>query len=209
MELMAKAKGLELEVRQSTAGGVNWGQHWRGEKELRTKELIATGGFDYVVLQNHSMSTINRLDSMLFFGNQLAKLIKESGAKPILYQTWSRQWNPLMQEQITTGYNQVGETIEAEVIPIGELWQKTNQYRADINLYDDDGSHPNALGTYLTACGFLRALTGETSKGVPNRLSEKNEFDETIYYNFVSEQTAAFLQELVDQTIKIATVIEN
>ncbi len=209
VELMAKSKELNLEVRQSTAGGVNWGQHWRGEKGLKTKELIATGDFDYVVLQNHSLSTINRLDSMMIFGKKLGQLIRESGAKPILYQTWARQWNPLMLDQIIDGYQKVGESIGAQVVPIGELWQKVNMYRPDINLYDDDGSHPNALGTYLTACAFLRALTNQKSKAVPRRLSEKNSHDETIYYNFVPEQTAAFLQELVDQFINTSEIIKK
>jgi hypothetical protein len=209
VELMAQSKDIDLEVRQSTAGGVNWGQHWRGEKGLRTKELIKSGDFDFVILQNHSLSTINRLDSMMIFGAKLAELIKESGAKPILYQTWAREWNPLMLDQIRDGYRKVGESIGAEVVPIGELWQKVNMYRPDLNLYDEDGSHPNALGTYLTACGFFKALTGQKSEGAPRRLSEKNKYEETIYYNFVSEQTALFLQDLVDQSSKVSNLISE
>ncbi len=201
VELMALAKEHKLEIRQSTAGGVNWGQHWRGEKDLNTRDIILNGGFDYVVLQNHSMSTIQRQDSMMIYGKKFAQLIRDSGAEPILYMTWSRKWNPLMQSTISKGYTALGKQIDAIVLPIGELWQKSRTLMPDLDLYDPDGSHPNAIGTYLTACAFFKLFTNEASDGLSHRLAEKNQYNELIYYNFVPRQTATFLQELTDTTI--------
>lgn len=202
VQAMAAAKKMDMVTRQSTAGGANWGQHWRGEKELKTRELITDGDWDIVVMQNHSLSTIERPDSFMIFGEKLAGLIRTSGAEPVLYVTWARAFNPLMQEKITAKYRELGEAIDAPFIPVGPAWESAGRLRPDLELFDPDGSHPSHLGTYLTACVFFRALTGQAAEGLPNRLTGKDKDGEKIYLTIVSPEDAVFLQQVADRIVR-------
>ena len=87
VDLMAESQGIDLVTRQSTAGGANWGHHWKGERNLKSRAKIDDGDFDIIVLQNHSMSTIDRLDSLMHYGELLNEQIIRTGAQTYLYMT--------------------------------------------------------------------------------------------------------------------------
>ncbi len=202
VQAMASAKGYDISTRQSTAGGVNWGQHWRGEKGLNTRALIEAGGWNIVVLQNHSTSTIERQDSFMIYGKKFAELVESIGAKPMLYMSWARAFNPLMQEQITAGYQALAKEIDAPIVPVGAAWEMARTLRPDLQLFDPDGSHPSPIGTYLAACTFFRALTGESPQGLPERLVTEDKDGEKLYLNFVAPNDAIFLQQVVDKVFQ-------
>jgi len=64
VEDMARKKGQDLFIQHSTAGGVHWGHHWRSERGLTTRQMIKDGDYDIVILQNHSLRTIEAPDSI-------------------------------------------------------------------------------------------------------------------------------------------------
>ena len=99
--ISANSKGVYIKARQSTAGGASWKQHWDGEKGLQSRRMIAEGQWDVVVLQNHSLSTIEKAGQFVDYGAKLVDLVREQGARPLLYMTWARAYNPMMQEQIS------------------------------------------------------------------------------------------------------------
>lgn len=199
--LMAEAENLHIATVQSTAGGSHWGHHWRSERDLKTMDLLNKGDYDAVILQNHSMSAFNRVDSIMYFGQQLADIIKSNDARIYLYQTWSREWDPYMIETIVDVYDKLAEKIDAQIIPVGMVWQRAIQLRPDINLYDEDGSHPSTLGTYLTACVVYGVLSGQTPVGLPNRLSTTDAEGEKLYINIQSSQSALFCQKVAEEII--------
>lgn len=199
--LMAEAEDLNIITMQSTAGGSHWGHHWRGERDLLTKEILNKGAYDAVVLQNHSMSAFNRVDSLMYFGQAIAEIINNKGAKIYLYETWSREWDPYMIETIKMVYNELAVKLNAQVVPVGQTWQRAIQLRPDISLYDEDGSHPSSLGTYLTACVFYGVFTGKSPVGLPNRLSTKDANGEKLYINIQSSESALFCQKVAEEII--------
>ncbi len=196
--LLAKEGGVDLHTQQSTAGGVNWGQHLRGEKELKTQELIKEGDFDIVVLQNHSMSAFDRPDSLMHFGHILNELIKQKGAETYLYMTWAREWDPYMQPEIAKQYSELAKKINAKLVPVGLAWQRARALRPGFPLYDEDRSHPSPLGTYLTACMFYRVFTGKSPVGLSERLVFEDKKGEKLYINIQSKENALFCQKVVD-----------
>lgn len=198
VEAMAHSQDFPLIARKSTAGGTNWKQHWEGDKGLQTRELIQNGNWDVVILQNHSKSTIEDLDQFNDYGNKLIQLGKESGAKVVLYETWARGYNPLMIDAIKNGYHSLAESHQVDVVHIGEIWQKALALRPDLRLYDPDNSHPSTIGTYLIACAFYSYLSDKDSKGLDKRISKLDEDQELLYLSIMSEDNAAFLQEVVD-----------
>ena len=85
--LMAESQNIDLKTAQSTIGGSNLGQHWRSDRGLKSVELIKTGEYDTVVLQDFSMQAIQHPDSLIYYGELFGKLIKSNNSKPYLYMT--------------------------------------------------------------------------------------------------------------------------
>ena len=201
VQAMAEEGSVALMTRQSTAGGATWAEHWRGDKELVTKDLISNNTFDFVVLQNHSMSTLSKLDSFYLMGEQWAEVVRNSGARPILYMTWARAFNPLMQSKITKGYEALSNRIRAEIAPVGLVWERALQLRPDLSLHDPDQSHPSPIGTYLTGCVFYQILTGKSPVGLPARLTTEDRYGEKLYLLIVPPNDAQFCQEVAHEVV--------
>ena len=201
VQAMAAEKKIDLITRQSTSGGAHWGHHWRGEKKLKTKEIIKKGDFDAIVLQDHSMSAINRVDSMFHFGQRLNNLGKKQGAQMYLYMTWAREWNPYMQPTIIEKYTKLAENLNARIVPVGPAWERARQLRPGFPLYDDDGSHPSPLGTYLTACVFFGILTNQSPVGLSHRFVSYDKNGEQLYLTIQSKENALFCQKVAEEII--------
>lgn len=203
VDLMIESDGVTVvDVDHSTAGGANWGQHWRGEKGLQTQEHIRKGDYDAVILQNHSMSTIQRADSFQIYGENLYKLAQSTGADVYLYMTWARAWDPYMQQKITAGYKQFAENTGAHIVPVGIAWQRARELRPDLALHDPDGSHPNPTGTYLTACVFYTVLTGKSPVNLSPRLVTKDKDGETLYLTIQNPNDALFCQKVAEEVVR-------
>ena len=198
---MAKSRDIELLTRQSTNGGSNLGQHWRGERNIKSKSLIEKGGFDGVVLQDHSMRTIQFQDSLRIFGALFNELIVNKGAKTFLYMTWAREWDPFMIDQIAEQYTQLATQINAQLVPVGLAWQKSRMLRPNLQLFDPDGSHPSPTGTYLSACVFFGAITGESPIGLPHRIISEDKDGEVLYINIQSQEDALFCQKVAEEVL--------
>ena len=199
---MAESQKVDLTTQQSTAGGASLGHHWRGERGLETINKIKDGKFDAVILQDHSRRSIDHPDSLMLFGKQFGDLIKRSGAQPYLYMTWAREWDPYMQATITKKYIELAEKINARIVPVGPAWQRARALRPQLNLYDEDGSHPNPTGTYLSACVFYGVLTNQTPVGLPFRLISKDMHGEKLYLNIIPKEDALFCQKVAEEIIK-------
>jgi len=197
-QALAETEGIEMKTAQSTIGGANLGQHWRGDRGLRSHEKLASEDWDYVVLQDHSLRSIDHPDSLEHFITLWVSEIKEMGAKPLLYLTWARSYHPQKQEMISSAFHGLGQKLEVDVVPAGEAWFEARRLRPDLQLYDQDGSHPAPLGTYLTALTFYRAITGQPVTGLPPRLISTDKDDERLYLMITATTDASFCQDIVE-----------
>ncbi len=161
VSLISDSSSLKLITTKSTAGGSKLSDHWNGEKELKTQDAICTGLYDIVVIQGHSLETIENKNDFLKYSKLLSDLAKESGARPYLYVTWSRQKYQHIQDQITGVYIEAAKENDCGLVLVGEAWKLARTIRPDIGLYMPDGSHQNDLGAFLNACLFVGKFTGE------------------------------------------------
>lgn len=201
VDLMAESQDIDIVTQQSTAGGANWSEHWHGKKSLKSREKIKEGNYDIVVLQNHSMSTINRPDSLMHYGKMLNDLIRENGAQTYLYMTWAREWDPYMMEPIQEKYTELAEQINARIVPVGLAWQRARELRPGFPLYFPDGSHQSSLGTYLSACVFYGVITGKSPVGLPGRLISQDQYGEKLYIQIQTNEDALFCQKVAEEII--------
>jgi hypothetical protein len=198
VQAMAETQKFPLRSAQSTASGASWAHHWKGERGLDSKARIQSGKWDIVVLQNHSTSAIDDTAAFREYGVKFAALIRETGATPLLFQTWAYDSNPLQQPAITKGYTALARSLGSSYVPVGEIWDKARFLRPDLELYSDD-KHPSPDATYLIALAFLKALSGQSVLSVPERLTSLDSFGEKLYLSIVSAENAAFFKQLVEE----------
>ena len=202
---MAESQGIEIITRQSTVGGSNLEEHWKEQKGTRTRQLLDSMTWDYVVLNNHSTSAIDTPDDFMEYGTKFIELIRSKGAKPIIMQTWGYKSNPLMIRPIMDGYKKLVNSTNSAFVPAGELFMEARKWRPDLELFHDD-KHPSSNGTYMLGLAFFKYFTGLSTTDIPFRLTTTDKDGEKLYLLFMSQEDADFLQQLVDDfDFKLAT----
>lgn len=163
--------------------------------------MIKTGKYDYVVLQEYSKWTDESYEQSLKDALNFNEVIRESGAKLLLYCTWA-QTRPVaesskVQKRITDGNYKVARELNAQVIPVGPAWQaaKEQDRNLGIMLYADQTCHPTLYSAYLSACVFYSALTGDSAKGSPLAIVGKQRHP-------IEPEIARFLQQIAWETVQ-------
>ena len=76
VSLISNMTTTYLVTKKSIIGGARLREHWHSERGLKTKDLIANGDFDYVVLQEYSMGAIQQPDSLRKYAKLFTDFIK-------------------------------------------------------------------------------------------------------------------------------------
>lgn len=201
VSLISDSANVKLVTSKSTAGGATLSDHWNGEKGLKSKEAISSGNYDIVVLQGHSMETIEGKEEFLNYSKKLSDLVKASGAKPYLYVTWARQKVPQYQETITKVYEQSAELNDCELIMVGEAWKLARTLRPDIPLFMLDGSHQSDLGAFLTALVFVGNFSGEIPKNLRTNYRILDPVGEQVVLFWENALDVIFCQKVASEFI--------
>jgi hypothetical protein len=194
---MAKSQGVNIMTRQSTVGGSTLEDHWKGLKGTRTRKLLDSLKWDYVVLNNHSLITAEAPDKFMEYSTKFIELVRSKGAKPIIMQTWAYKSNPLLISPIKKEYARLAKATKADMVPAGELFMEARKWRPDLELFHDD-KHPSSNGTYLLGLAFFKYFTGLSTSEIPFRLTTTDKDGEKLYLLFMSQEDTDFLQHLVD-----------
>lgn len=197
VEAMAKTQGVSLETARSSIGGSNLEQHWKKEKNTKTRDLLKNESWDYVILQEYSTGTIDNPERFTTYGTKLIDLVKEKGAEPLLFMTWAYSYNPLMQNTISSSYIELGVKTDTKVVPVGNIFMEVQKIRPNLKMYFDK-KHPSSAGSYLIALIFYKYLTGKTVLDIPTLLKVSNSKGEKTYLSFVLPETGAFLRQFIE-----------
>jgi len=171
----ANSAGFNVEVASSAPGGYTFQQHLSNTTSIG---LIQEGGWDFVVLQEQSQIPsfpIGQVQNECFpFAASLNDSIEKysSCGETVFYQTWGRQngdsqncanWPPVctyegMDSLLLERYQTMANDNNAIVAAVGAVRRYLRENYPTMNLYQADGSHPSALGTYAAACTFTSSL---------------------------------------------------
>ena len=152
---LAAARGVDLEHDLLSIGGASLRTHWN---KPATHDAIRSGRYDHIVLQEQSTLPVKNPKRMHENVRLFDGLIRESGAKTVLYATWARRDTPEHQSAISDAYAAIAAELDALLVPVGDVWRHVLKCRESPVLHDRDGSHPSVAGTYLAACTFVRVL---------------------------------------------------
>lgn len=169
---LANSTGDVLIYDSYLPGGYTLQDHFASNVSINK---ILSNDWDYIVLQEQSQTPafISALPFFNSFGN-LKTYIKQNKpcAQITSYMTWGHQngdtqncpTNPSvcsylgMQNLLTDRYLSTSNTLDSEVTPVGVVWKFIKENHPTINLYQTDGSHPTAAGSYIAACCFYTSL---------------------------------------------------
>ncbi|MBM3340603.1 MAG: hypothetical protein FJY56_00595 [Betaproteobacteria bacterium] len=192
------ALAKQLQYKSATIGGAPlW--HHNIQHLLTPGNLGMKAPFDLVILQGASTDALTQArqarfhQDVLDFSGEIAK----RGGKTALYMTHahvppSKFAGADMMRQVEAMYIATGNAAGALVIPVGLAFEEAYRRRPGIKLHKEyDGSHPDLLGTYLAACTVYAAVYGKSALG--------NSYD---YFGRVDKDSAAFLQQVADDTVK-------
>ena len=197
VSIISEGTSTKLITRKSVIGGAHLWEHWNGDRELKTREIIKEGDFDIIVLQDNSMSAIETPDSLLKYVTLLAGFIEQYEAETYLYNTWAREKVPQFQEEIDEIYTRAARENNIRRVPVGSAWELALDIRPTIDLHTADGSHATPLGTFLTACVFVRTITGELPQDIPRSFRTLDMHGETVHLFNIDGLDAEFCKRVV------------
>lgn len=163
---IANAAGYEVEVTSITRGGYRLCQFADPENEegKRLRETIAGKHYDFAVLQEQSITPITDEAQFLCGVKDVMALIDAD--KFIMYATWGRNvgsdkltelgmTREQMTEKLSLAYNKAGELYDMRVAEVGKEFLR---YEPRDDLYNEDKSHPSALGSSIAARVIFETL---------------------------------------------------
>jgi hypothetical protein len=168
---MALSVGDTLIFESNTPGGYQFEDHY---SDAVSTAKIAKGGWDYIVLQEQSQRPITNSSKFNNYGIGLNNLFFNDNncGVAMLYMTWGRKNGDAsncasfpvmctyegMDSTLRNNYLELASRIEAEVSPVGVVWNYLRNNHPGIELYQTDESHPSLAGTYAAASCFYAAL---------------------------------------------------
>lgn len=185
LEKLAESGGFRLETGISAQGGWTLSDHLTSPD---TNAQFENSKWNYIVLQEQSnipASDSIRNSKMYPAARKLAEKTTQLSAQPILFVTWGHQsgWpeNSMptyesMQLALNYGYLTVARQLHATLAPVGFAWLALHRNHPQLNLWQEDGSHPNENGTYLAACIFYAVIFQKSPEGLNyhGQLSDEN-----------------------------------
>lgn len=175
---LACSGGHKIETGMAAQGGWTLAQHVTTSQTL---DLLNGQKWDFVVLQEQSeipAGEASRTTSMVPAVRTLSAQIRKLDAEPLLFNTWGHRdglpdsGEPTyfdMQAQLNAGYKAIAKELKVRVVPVGSAWLQARTQSPPLDLWQDDGSHPNTPGTYLAACVFYASIFQESPAGLGYR----------------------------------------
>jgi hypothetical protein len=158
--------------------------HWRDGRAL---SLIRTGGYEQVVLQDHSLRPVDRPGEFAEYVARFTHEIQASSARVVLYGTWPRHPSARlyrqhasvrsfaqMAERVDSAYRSAAEQSAAALAPVGPAFERALLLHPQLSLYRNDATHPSVAGSFLAACvlyGTLAGVSPTHSSYVPYELA--------------------------------------
>ena len=196
---ISRSQGLNLALGEYLKGGQTFGQHINLP---RTAEAIAAGGYRFAFIQDQSSNAArysrDKRKDVLENTKELKRRILQASpdCQVILERTWSFEGESFagfgslenLDRHIGKGVAEIARTADVWMSPIGVGFNTVRAERPDINLFDPDGKHQSAAGSYLKCCINYLVLTGKPFTG-------------DVATCGVAPETAAYLQKVAERTV--------
>jgi len=177
----APADSPRIEIGQALIMGATLKRHWEASAGSEPPHsLIATGHWDYVVLQENCCATE---PEFIQYAELFDELIRKHGSKTILFAAASatQYYAPAFKypdsfESLNAMQVVFGKKKGIPVAAAGYAWMKylgPNPTEAQIlDLYHADKGHPGSKGTYIYACLLYACIIGRNPAGLTSEFKD-------------------------------------
>ena len=195
-EILANENEKDVVSSSVTFGGAKLYQFVDEENEYSAKldQLLKDNKYDICILQEQSILPIVNYSMFLGGVKKLNIKISEMLNNFILYETWGRKtgsetleeygWtNESMTKLLAEAYENAAKEIGADVAHVGQNFHKVYKTHAEIELYNEDKTHPSYKGSCLATLTLYKTIFGELPKTMESfNLSEEEKriFNEAI-----------------------------
>ncbi len=161
--------GRPIKVGGCIKGGASLRSHWEaGTDPMTARAMIASGSWDYVVLQD-----IYNVQAPAFqpYARQFGALVKESGSKALLFGTASILSDyPKGFERQHELHLSMGKELGVPIVDASYAYKRyfgSNPSTERLeSLFAKDRAHPGLWGSYLYACMIYSAITERSPLGL-------------------------------------------
>ena len=164
------------------------------------RNTIKNGNYDAVVLQEALHWTF--IETFHEYSRVFDTAIKEAGAETVLFMTYaivdkqaqaqaSMLGNCLgyaSMNVIEEAHREIAEELDCKVAPCGLAFQRVEQERPKLDLFDADGEHPSIYGTYLAVNMVYATVFDESPEGLPYSPRGLDE-DDALYLQRIAWET--------------------
>lgn len=175
VQSMAESTGDALQAQSSAISGYSLEEH---STTAGTLGKIQQGGWDFVVLQDHSQRPAledNYVEQHTFlFAGELVDETREYSpcAEIFFYNTWGRKNGDTqycatipevctytgMDDRLQERYQQMADDNNAMLSPVAQVRRQIREQYPEIELYTADESHPSLVGSYVSALTFYTVI---------------------------------------------------
>ncbi|MFL5403138.1 MAG: hypothetical protein ACJ8BF_10020 [Gemmatimonadales bacterium] len=166
---IALAGGDTIQVQSVVAPNLALIDHVTGQ--TNAVDIIKSGNWDYVVLQQGPTSLPLYRDTLILATKWLQPYIKEAGARSAQLMVWPSATQRASFDEVRRSSQVAAKAVGGVFLPAGEAWRAAWSAGPRIALYGRDGFHPSELGTYLTALVVYEGLTGHDVRSLPPRIT--------------------------------------
>lgn len=214
---LAIADGKDCEVTSITSKGYKLSE-FADENDVYGKQVydaLTTSSWDYVVVQENREVLVEKPDKTEKAVDKLHSLIKNTGAKMVMYATQpnnigstfkvnsaSLYLTDLQIEQILTRNNfKIANEYDCPVAASGTNFMRVMHDYPEIPMYISDNLHPTVEGSYMAACTIYHTVFNQSPYG--NAFLPQSEYDTDNLLSAMSVENALILQQIADGRLTI------
>lgn len=214
---LANADGINCEISSITSDRYKLSD-FADENDKYGQQVynaLTNSSWDYVVLQENRAVLVENAYKTETAVNKLYSLIKNAGAKMVVYATQpnnigstfklnstSLYLTDLQIEQILTRNNfKIANENDGLVATSGTNFMRVMQDYPEISMYISDNLHPTVAGSYLAACTIYHTVFNQSPYG--NGFLPESEYDTEKLLSKLSMEEALILQQIADSRLTI------
>lgn len=154
----AASRGIALTIEQVTLPNYALSDHLR---DGQVQELILSGSYDYVVVQQGPSSQSYGRGILMDSGSQYKQLCDQVDAKLAFFMVWPSLKYYHTFDGVIANYNDVADENRAIICPVGKVWKAHIEHHNDYSYYGPDGFHPSLKGSQVAAKIIVDSLFAE------------------------------------------------
>lgn len=145
---VAAKNNLRIHVEMLAYSNYALEDHWN---DGQLQDLIATGNFDYVVVQQGPSSQADGKTMLLDYGERIKSLCDAHDTKLAFFMVWPAKVNYHTFSGVISNYTLAASQTNAILCPVGEVWKQYFDSTQDFSYYGPDDFHPSQVGSQRAA----------------------------------------------------------